>query len=325
MDTNSWINTGIKANPQSVFYAKLSPQSAAANIDWATFWGANSADDASDTYQLRQAGTPTDGRGEWKPQIGANWRNGRVGTMVYGEDYEITFDVPNNLVTINNDTYSSYECRWGTPATNPTYSIYVGANNKAGAGYRSSGAKWYAFYIIQSGVKVIDLIPSIDENNVVCFYDKVSGNYFYNAGTGVFTAGPATSSISASPEKTMLVAAGETIDIEVECENAWTVTQSTDGFLTLSANGGTGGMVITATAPAYSGNTDRQTTLTFTDTTTSNEAVIDIRQKGVSAGQPVYLGGDEVTELYLGGDVVTEAYLGEDLVFSSGPSSPAVK
>lgn len=323
MDTNSWINTGIKANPQSVIYAKLSPQSVAASIDWATFWGANSSDDAIDTYQLRQAGLPTGTTGEWKPQIGNAWRTGRVGTIVYGDDYEITFDVPNSLVTINNDNYTGSQCSWGSPAANPTYPIYVGANNRANSGYRASGAKWYAFHIIQSGVKVIDLVPAIDENNVVCFYDKVSGNYFYNAGSGTFTAGPAVSSISATPSKYVLAATGETINIVVDCENAWEV--SGNDWLTLSSTGDTGSTTITATAPSYTGATNRDDTLTFTDSVTGDEAEITITQKKYMDGQPMYLGADEISEMYLGLDSISEAYLGDVLVFSSNaaPSDPS--
>lgn len=37
---------------------------------------------------------------------------------------------------------------------------------------------------------VRDFIPVKDPNNVVCLYDKVSKEYFYNEGTGTFIAGP---------------------------------------------------------------------------------------------------------------------------------------
>lgn len=317
MDTNSWINTGIRANPQSVIYAKLSPQSVAASIDWATFWGANSSDDAGDTYQLRQAGMPTGTTGEWKPQIGTSWRTGRVGTIVYGDDYEITFDVPNSLVTINNDNYTGSQCVWGSPAANPTYPIYVGANNKANSGYRASGAKWYAFYIIQSGVKVIDLVPAIDENSVVCFYDKVSGNYFYNAGSGTFTAGPAVSSINAMPSKTVVKSTGETVNFIVSCENAWELT-SYPNWVTMSATGGTGSTTISAVFPNYEQTIDRVGTFTFTDLTTTDTSVVSIKQKKYTNGQPLYLGVDTISEMYIGDAAISEAYLGDVLVFSVG-------
>ena len=124
--------------------------------------------------------------------------------------------------------------------------------------------------------------------------------------------------IYATPSKTVLAATGETITIDIETENAWTVTGNT--WLTLSAASGTGNTTITATAPDYStGTTMRADTLTFTDTVTGDEMEITIRQKKYTSGQPVYLGGNEVSEAYLGGSAVSKAYLGDVLVYSSGP------
>ena len=37
---------------------------------------------------------------------------------------------------------------------------------------------------------IADFIPVKDSNNVVCLYDKIGEDYYYNAGTGTFTAGP---------------------------------------------------------------------------------------------------------------------------------------
>lgn len=125
------------------------------------------------------------------------------------------------------------------------------------------------------------------------------------------------STINATPSKTVLANAGETINIAVECENAWTVTGNT--WLTLSAASGTGNTTITATAPSYTGTTARTDTLTFTDSVSGNEAEITISQKKYTSGQPVYLGGFEITELYLDGNQINEAYLGDVLVYSSGP------
>lgn len=49
--------------------------------------------------------------------------------------------------------------------------------------------KLYAFRIRESGVLVHEFLPWIDGSNVVCLKDTVTGNLFYNAGTGVFTYG----------------------------------------------------------------------------------------------------------------------------------------
>ena len=44
-------------------------------------------------------------------------------------------------------------------------------------------------FTYSDGENHIDLIPAIDTNGVVCMFDRVSGNFFYNKGTGTFIAG----------------------------------------------------------------------------------------------------------------------------------------
>ena len=49
----------------------------------------------------------------------------------------------------------------------------------------------YYLKIYDNDILVLDLIPVVDKNGVACMFDRVSGTYFYNAGTGSFIAGPA--------------------------------------------------------------------------------------------------------------------------------------
>ena len=49
---------------------------------------------------------------------------------------------------------------------------------------------FYYCKIWNNGVLIRDFIPVKDMNNVICLYDFVSGTYFYNSGSGSFTAGP---------------------------------------------------------------------------------------------------------------------------------------
>jgi hypothetical protein len=44
-------------------------------------------------------------------------------------------------------------------------------------------------FTYSDGENHIDLIPVIDKDGVACMYDKVSGEFFYNQGTGDFIAG----------------------------------------------------------------------------------------------------------------------------------------
>ena len=50
----------------------------------------------------------------------------------------------------------------------------------------------YIYYtkIWDNDVLVRDFIPVLDSNGVACMFDKVTGQFFYNAGTGDFIAGP---------------------------------------------------------------------------------------------------------------------------------------
>ncbi len=183
------------------------------------------------------------------------------------------------------------------------------------------GTQVYYIKIWESDTLVMDLWPAVD-NGVVGLYDKIGEQMYTNTGSAkVFTAGPVLSSIVAEASKTTLPSTGETINIGVFCSNSWTVTQ-TGNWLTLSEAGGTGNTTITATAPLYTGSDNRTTTLTFTDTATSDSFDLTIKQRKLSNGQPFYLGANEVTYAYLGDSDVSEAYLGEVLVFSTSAPTP---
>lgn len=52
------------------------------------------------------------------------------------------------------------------------------------------GGRLHSFKVWEGETLVRDMVP-YRKNGVVCMYDKVSQTYFYNAGTGTFTGGPA--------------------------------------------------------------------------------------------------------------------------------------
>ena len=174
-----------------------------------------------------------------------------------------------------------------------------------------------SFY--ENGTLAARFIPYEDDNGVAGFYDENNQTMIYSM-VDPWVAGPDASSIIAEPSKSVIASTGETINIVVSCENAWTVTGET--FLTLSSTGDTGSTTITATAPSYTGTTARTDVLTFTDTVTGDEFVVNIKQKKYTDGQPVYLGTNEVNEAYLGTVEITEAYLGDVLVFSASAPTP---
>ena len=66
--------------------------------------------------------------------------------------------------------------------------IYIFARNWSG-NYSPAKMRFYSCKMYKNNVLVRDYIPVKDSNNVVCLYDKVSGTFFYNKGTGSFIAG----------------------------------------------------------------------------------------------------------------------------------------
>ena len=62
-----------------------------------------------------------------------------------------------------------------------------------GDDYFAAPFKVYSFQILENGVLKSNYIPAKTSTGVVCMYDTVSDEFFYNQGTGYFIAGPVVS------------------------------------------------------------------------------------------------------------------------------------
>ncbi len=91
-------------------------------------------------------------------------------------------------VTINNTQYLNQS----TKSFSVTRNLYIFAGNTAGSLTQPTSYKLYSMKIYTNNVISRDFIPVLDSNNVACLYDKVTGGFFYNQGTGTFTAGNIT-------------------------------------------------------------------------------------------------------------------------------------
>lgn len=69
-----------------------------------------------------------------------------------------------------------------------TCSMYLFANNVAGTPQTYGKLRLYSCQIYDNGTLVRDYVPCLDDSGVVCLYDLVESKYYYNAGTGSFTA-----------------------------------------------------------------------------------------------------------------------------------------
>ena len=64
------------------------------------------------------------------------------------------------------------------------------------------GMRVHSLKVWKNNVLTLDLVPvKRSSDSVVCLYDKVSGNYLTNAGTGSFIAGPEVSQESRAERK----------------------------------------------------------------------------------------------------------------------------
>ena len=72
--------------------------------------------------------------------------------------------------------------------TSPVTLLLFALNNNGSAISRTSYRLHY-FKILEGDTIIMDLIPIVDKSGVACMYDKVSGEFFYNQGTGDFIVG----------------------------------------------------------------------------------------------------------------------------------------
>jgi hypothetical protein len=111
-----------------------------------------------------------------------------IGTFVANTKYTVTISTNGNLTAVvNGTTYT------GGTASVPLWSvpIYLFRHNHVNSTALYSKVKMHYFRLYDNGTLVRDMIPVLDENGVPCMLDKVGGQFYYNAGTGSFTAGPA--------------------------------------------------------------------------------------------------------------------------------------
>lgn len=106
-----------------------------------------------------------------------------------GIKYHYDYDVLNGLYEVSENS--------AIVASNQfEFSGYIGGNFclfcYAGVGEVPTAlwsGKIYSFLVYENNMLIQDLRPALDYNNVACMYDMVTGNYFYNQGTGEFIAG----------------------------------------------------------------------------------------------------------------------------------------
>ena len=116
-----------------------------------------------------------------------------IGSFLYSSGYDATdgkhtYKIDNG-VFYRDEIVVNSTCQGTSVSVNcPVALLTVNTNNNLDTNQTFRGYL-YSFKIWDNGVLVRDFIPVLDSNNVPCVYDKVSGELFYNQGTGEFLYG----------------------------------------------------------------------------------------------------------------------------------------
>lgn len=119
---------------------------------------------------------------------GTDKRNVTYGSNTYKVKDEQIYDSMHRFVANKSGVFLDGMKIVGFASFASTSTLYLFNLNLNSASYMGS-AKIWRYSHARNGVLIRDMIPSLDWNNVACMYDKVSGELFYNKGTGDFLYG----------------------------------------------------------------------------------------------------------------------------------------
>ena len=105
-----------------------------------------------------------------------------------GTAYEITSTMKSGNQTVVVDGETVHTATVGTTYNTGLPMFIFGANYGGTFDFKAK-AKLYWMKIYENDVLIRDLWPCYDPDGVACLYDKVEKKYYYNAGSGAFTAG----------------------------------------------------------------------------------------------------------------------------------------
>ena len=115
----------------------------------------------------------------WGTSAGINFNNDNNFGQVYSFDISNKGAYLDGVVKLTGSQLSE--------TFTATKSFFVGWSN--GTSTQKLVGNIYPMKIYENDVLVKDLRPCLDDNNVACLYDKVTGEYYYNKGTGKIGAG----------------------------------------------------------------------------------------------------------------------------------------
>lgn len=181
-----YIDTGFKPNQDTRVVMDF--QMLQASSTTAMFGARTSA--SSNNYAFCR--TSSNFRSDYNKTYTQTW-SGEVATRW-------TVDKNKNATTFNGSTQTYDAATFTCPN-----SMYLFAVNELGSARFQTYMKLYSCKIYDNGTLVRDYKPALDPDGVACLYDKVNKKYYYNIGTGTFTAGGSSGGGTAPTEYTIAV------------------------------------------------------------------------------------------------------------------------
>lgn len=172
-----YINTGFVPSPdtRAVIDAQITAQTASA----AAYMGERSGGGSTNktAYELWSLSTGT--------KVSSDFFGNRVSKTMSTIGIRVLIDKNKASVTINGSTITN-----SAAAGTATLPIFLLASNDSGTAALGIAAKLYACQIYDNGTLVRDFVPCKNASGAVGLYDTVGAQFYANAGTGTFTAGP---------------------------------------------------------------------------------------------------------------------------------------
>lgn len=110
--------------------------------------------------------------------------NRTISGLSDGNPHDVDFK--KNVVTVDGVTVSTME----TATFSLPYNLALFANNRSGSIQEKTSMTLYNCKIYENEIAVRDFIPCKNPSGNIGLYDVISGEFYGNAGSGSFTAGP---------------------------------------------------------------------------------------------------------------------------------------
>ena len=105
-----------------------------------------------------------------------------------------------------------------------TYPMFLFANNNAGTAAGFGSFKLYVCQLYDNGTLIRDFVPCKNASGVIGLYDTVGRQFYANAGTGTFTAGPEVVYEPDAPTNFTASVSGQTVSL------SWAAAANAAGY-----------------------------------------------------------------------------------------------